>query len=217
MIDNNSSILIRQYESKDRGALRKISCDTAFLGNPVEILFDDREIVADTLTLYFTDYEPESCFVAQEKDKVIGYIIGTINVRKMNVIFTKEIFPGLFMKAMRGGVFFKKNSFWFFLRVVMSFLKGEFINPDFSRKYPAILHINIDEDYRGRKIGRQMVERYLGYLKEKGVQGVHVGTFLASNFFIKLGFKTLFKGKRSYLRYYLNKEVPYYILGKTLG
>ena len=52
-------VSIRPYTLKDRPGLRKISYDTSFLGKADE-LFDEPELLADALTLYFTDSEPQS-------------------------------------------------------------------------------------------------------------------------------------------------------------
>ena len=53
------------------------------------------------------------------------------------------------------------------------------------------------------------------FLKEKGVRGLHFGTFSeeAKNFFLKSGFTVLFQGKRTYLESYLGKELNFYVFG----
>ncbi len=213
-----SDIVIRQFTKNDREDIRRINCDTAFLEADRKLFFDDDEILADVLTLYYTDYEPQSCFVAIEEDKVIGYIIGAKDVRRMRITFNKRILPQTIGKALRKGFFLRANNLKFFLHVAVSFFKGEFFAPDFSRKYPATLHINIDKNFRGRKIGEKLIEHYLNYLKKQGVQGIHFGTMSegAKKFFIKLGFSILFEGKHSYLSYITKQNSPYYILGKTL-
>ncbi len=213
-----SDIVIRQFTKNDRADVRRISCDTAFLGMDNKLFFDNDEILADVLTLYYTDYEPQSCFVAVEEDKVIGYIIGTKDVRRMHITFNKRILPQTIGKALRKGFFKRANNLKFFLHVAVSFLRGEFFAPDFSRKYPATLHINIDKNFRGRKIGEKLIEHYLNYLKEEKVAGIHFGTMSegAKKFFIKLGFSILFEGKHSYLKYITKQHTPYYILGRKL-
>ena len=91
MINNN--IIIRKFNNYDREDVRRISCDTAFSEGSRKNIFDDDEILADLLTLYFTDYEPNSCFVAVKNDQVIGYIIGTTDVKLMQKIFFIRIVP----------------------------------------------------------------------------------------------------------------------------
>jgi len=214
----NNNIFIRKFNNCDREDIRRISCDTAFLEEPRKVFFDDDERLADALTLYFTDYEPDSCFVAVKNDKIIGYIIGTTDVKLMQKIFFIRIIPLLIIKALNKRIIFKRNTLNFLIHILLSLLKGEFIRPDFSKKYPATLHINIDKAFRRQNIGKQLIEYYLKFLKEKNVSGVHFGVISesAKEFFIKLGFNILFRSKLSYLRYYLGKFIPYYILGNLL-
>jgi len=216
---DDNPIVIRQFSSADRQAVRMISCETAFLGEPWEQFFEDGEVLADALTMYYTDYEPDSCFVAVSEGRVIGYIVGTVDIDKMNRIFRAELIPRLIAKALRRGVFLKGKTQKFIIHIMFSFLKGEFLAPDFSKRYPATLHVNIDKAFRRRAIGRQLVEYYLEFLRRKKLRGIHFGTMSesAKGFFTSLGFAILFVGKRSYLRYYLDKNAPYYILGKVLN
>ena len=60
-------VTIRPYRPEDRDRLRKIALDTADLGfRPDEnIPFPDE--IADILTRYYTDYEPESAWVADSR------------------------------------------------------------------------------------------------------------------------------------------------------
>ena len=72
----SEEIKIRKFKASDRAALREINYNTALLGDPAEKFFDDREIFTDALTRYFTDYEPQSCFVAESGKEIAGYLIG---------------------------------------------------------------------------------------------------------------------------------------------
>lgn len=209
---------IRNYQKEDRLSVRRISCETAFLESPRQDIFSDDELLADALTLYFTDYEPQSCFVAVSQDRVVGYVIGTLDSKLMNKAFNIRILPGLIIKAIKRGVFFKKNNLKFLLYVIKSMFKKEFFAPDYSKDFPAMLHVNLDTDARGQGIGRLLIRRYLDYLKANNVKGVHFGTISdrASSFFKDMGFKELFKSKRSYLGPYIVREVSFYIFGMKL-
>ena len=211
-------VIIRKFTAQDRNALRRISCQTAFLGKPYHHFFEDKELLADLLTMYFTDYEPGSCFVATDQDKVIGYLIGSKDSALMRGIFYRKILLRLLIRAAADGIIFKRNTWRFLVNYVISFFRGEFFMPDFSKKYPAVLHINIDEGYRGLKIGIGLIEKYLGFLRENKISGVHFGTISdgAAVFFGKAAFKVLYKSRRSYLKYYLGKDAQFYIFGRTL-
>jgi GNAT superfamily N-acetyltransferase len=210
---------IRKYREKDRKAIRDISVKTSFLGNPIEFFINDYELIADVLTLYYTDYEPESCFVAESSGEVIGYLTGAANVRLKNNIFRYRVMPAIIKRALSGKVFMNRNTLKYIFSTFISFLKGEFSTPDFSEEYPATLHVNVGKDYRGIGIGRRLILEYLDCLEEFGVSGLHFRTKSkrAKIFFHKLGFNILYKGTFSYMRYYMGKDIPYYIFGKKLG
>ncbi len=210
--------IIRKFEINDRAGVRHISCETSFLEYPRNMIFDDDEVLADALTLYFTDYEPESCFVVVQEGKVVGYIIGSKNVMEMERINNSKIIIPLFIKAVRRGVFFRWDNLKFFFYILKSALKGEFFMPNFVEEFPATLHINLQKEFRGKGIGEKLIKTYLDFLKEEGVGGLHFGTFSegAKNFFLKMGFTVLFNRKRTYLKPYLGKEINFYIFGKRL-
>lgn len=90
---SSEEVIIRQYQKDDRDFVRKISWDTSFMGNPAYPIFEDKEILTDFLTAYFTDHEPESCFVAESGKKVIGYLIGAKYVPVLERIFKSKILP----------------------------------------------------------------------------------------------------------------------------
>jgi len=212
-------IVIRKFELKDRSQVRRISCETSFPDGDRGLFIDDDEIIADALTLYYTDYEPESCFVAVHEDKVVGYIIGTKDVSRMEKVFSKCILTQFIKKAFDRHLFIKVKTWRLFFYITMSALRGEFYAPRFSAKYPAMLHINIDKAHRGRQLGKRLIEHYVNFFKEQGVRGVHFGTISngAKEFFLKMGFQLLYESKRSYLKYRTGKIVPFYIFGKDLG
>ena len=49
-----SGIHIRQFQGSDREAVRQLCCDTGFLGEPIDPVFEDRELFANYLTRYYT-------------------------------------------------------------------------------------------------------------------------------------------------------------------
>ena len=115
LLKNDPAFVIRKYDSRDRSAVRRICCETALAGEPSAIFFDDDEVFADALTIYFTDHEPESCFVAEHDNNVIGYLIGAKDARRMDKIFANKSAMPLLIKALRRGVFFRKNNVKFFM------------------------------------------------------------------------------------------------------
>jgi len=209
---------IRKFNPVDRKSVRQISHDTALMGEPATLFFLGPEVISDALSLYFTDYEPGSCFVAEVNGQVVGYLMGATKKITAERIFNKKIALPLFFKALKSGIFLKLKNLFFIFSCLLDLLKNGIKTPNFSKKYPATLHINIREGFRGENIGVQLIEAYFCYLKMKGVAGVHLATMSdkAANFFFLQGFKLLYKGKRSYFEHTLHKEVPLYIFGKLL-
>lgn len=182
------------------------------------LFFADREILADFLTKYFTDYEPESCFVVEVNRRVIGYLIGAKNSDFLHDVFLNRIIPKLLVKAIISGFILKNKNMVFILHCLASFIKGEFRGPDFSGHYPAVLHINLKEGFRNLGIGSRLIWACLDYLTKEKISGVHLATISdkASRFFNQQGFELLYKGRRSYFNYILHRDVPIYILGRRL-
>lgn len=209
---------IRQFTSADKGDVRRIACETSFLEYDRRLFLEDDEILADILTLYFTDYEPGSSFVAEGDGRVIGYLIGARDIGVMNGIFLTKVLPSIFFKALRRGTPARPNARCLLGRMLVSFLKGEFSLLDFSKDYPATFHINIDRDFRGQGLGRAMAARYCDFLADKGVRGVHVYTMSekAVGFFCAVGFTPLFEIRRTHLQHRLKEPVRFHVLGRRL-
>jgi len=215
---NMDDIIIRKYRKEDRSFVRDIAWDTAFLGKPADIFFSNKEILTDFLTLYFTDYEPGSCFVAEYNGKIIGYLIGAKNTNLLNKVFQLKILSRLLIQVISSGILFKKNNPVLFFYLITGYLRQEFKMPDFNKEYPATLHINLDKNWRSLHVGSGLIDAYLDYLAKEKIPGVYLATMSdeASSFFKKQGFVLLHKGRRSYFRHLLHKDIPIYIYGKKI-
>ncbi len=214
-----NQIIIRKFKNQDRNFIRKIACDTAFMGEPCEIFFKGRDFLADLLTAYFTDYEPESCFIAEIDGKVAGYLTGTKNIKEFNKVFAFKLLPKLIFYFFFKGIILSKKNMLFFFNLFRSMVRGELKSPDINKEYPAMLHINIEEHYRKMNIGTRLIENYLNYLQSENIMGVHlnVKSMHASIFFEKMGFKKICEVKRTYFFYLLNKPFIYYYYAKNIA
>ena len=212
-------IIIRKYKPQDRQFVRDIAWDTAFMGKPASVFFSDKEIFSDFLTVSFTDYEPESCFVAEVSGNVVGYLIGARNESRLKTVSMFKITPVLFFKALVKGVLLKEKDARYLRSCFISFLKGEFSDPDFSIEYPAILHINILEGFRKSGIGSRLVSAFIDYVAMFKTKGVHLSTMseTAGDFFRANGFNLMRSAARSYFSHILNKDITVYTYGKKLA
>jgi len=209
--------IIRKYQPQDRISVRDIAWNTALMGKSALAFFEDKEVFSDILTLYFTDYEPESCFVAESEDQVVGYLLGSKNV---NLMGKKTLGLGVrvLLKIILRGTLFNKKNMQFAFRLIVSIFKGEFNDPRLAKDYPATLHINLREGWRDAGLGSKLISSYLEYLSRLGVKGVYLATMSdqASVFFSKQGFGLMHQAKRSYFRHILGKDINVYIYGKKL-
>lgn len=212
-----TEVKIRSYRTEDREAVREISLQSSIFGEFRNAVFDD-EILANILTVYFTDYEPTSCFVAEKEGRVIGYVLGSEDTRKMRGVLKGRIVPGAVKDIFHKGHFFQKKHLMLIKNMVYSYLKGEFNVPDFTREYPATLHVNIASQSRGQNVGSLLVNHFLEILRSERVSGIHFGVLSerAKKFFLKQDFEVLFAGKYTFLHYLTGETLPHYIMGKKL-
>ena len=216
-LNNKLLIHVRSFKAGDRRMVRKLCADTAFMGEPVERFFSDRELFADWATAYYTDYEPESIFLAEYDKTVIGYIMGCKDEKRYNTFFSKEIFPRLWVRSI-GALWGKPRHREFLFCLGKSFLRGEFNRPDFAREYPAHLHINVDMHFREQGIGSRLIHRFLEHLISSYVRAVRLATISkrAYSFFEKSGFGMLYEKQVTYFSHILKDDLYLRIYGKTL-
>ena len=190
-----SEIIIRPYQQRDRESVRRISGDTANLGKPVETFFRDREVMVDLLMDYYIDYEPESCWVAEQEGKVVGYLCGCLHSFRYFFVTAFYILPKTFGRALWRGVFCQPETWRLLKAAATTFLKGGHSKDIPLDQYPVHLHINLQTEFRNQHIGPRLMEYFLKQVKAAGFKGVHAVTREenkgACHFFEKMGFVVL--------------------------
>ena len=96
---------IRPFDPRDRAAVRALACDTADRGEPIGRLFPDRELLADLLTCYYTDEEPDALWVAEDDREVVGYLTGCLRTTRYARLMAQRIVPGSLARALWRGTF----------------------------------------------------------------------------------------------------------------
>ncbi|GFP21014.1 hypothetical protein HKBW3S06_00240 [Candidatus Hakubella thermalkaliphila] len=212
-------ILIRPFESGDRDAVRRIFADTAYFGDPLETYFDDREMLCDYYVTYYTDYESQSCFVAEADGEVVGYIMGCLKTERQRRILRSKIVPAVLRGLLAGKYQVGRKTWCFLLRYLRSVLRGEFPHVD-EERYPAHLHINVTARFRGMGAGKGLMSRYLTWLRENSIPGVHVETTtrnaVAVDFFKQFGFQLLEARTITFWHGFVEGEVKLLLFGKRL-
>src|SRR5262249_52208823 len=189
--DDHQPFLIRGYRVSDREAVRKLCCDTGFLGEPIDPVYQDRELFSDFLTTYYTDHEPESCFLLEVDGQISGYLLGS---RKplQNQLYALYQNVWLFFRALTRYFRYNQRSRRFIRWILMY---GWREVPAQPRRVPHF-HINLLPEARKVSTTRSLMSAYLSYLYRSGEKRVcgQIITFESrrgEKMFERYGFKVL--------------------------
>ena len=183
--------VIRGYRASDREAVRRLCCQTGFLGEPIDPVYEDRELFADFLTTYYTDHEPESSFVIEIDGELRGYLLGCRKpLRNQLYSFQQNLVLG-FRALLRYGRYNERSRL--FVRWVLSHGWREV--PAAPRRTPHF-HINLLPDARKMSTTRALFSAYFAYLYRNGERHVYgqIVTFESrrgEKMFERYGFKVL--------------------------
>ena len=184
---------IRLYDPRDRRAVRAISCETADRGTTIDPLLSDRELVADLLTSYYTDLSPATVWVVECGQGIVGYLTGCLDTRRYERVMSLRVVPRAALAAARRGTLGSLQAWKFLGAGVQTWLRGGFRPRTCLSRFPAHLHVDIRQGFRGVDLGRQLVERFLEQARTSGVPGVHArvrsDNTAACRFFEALGFE----------------------------
>ena len=186
-------MIVRPYEPRDRAAVREICCDTADSGQPMERFFPDREVFADLITRFYTDFAPETSWVAETEGQVVGYLNGCLDSRRFVRAMAWRIVPATFFKALIRGTLYHRQTRAFVRVNLRDWLRSR-QHVDL-RDYPGHVHINLRAAARGHGVGERLMEEFVRQAKAAGVSGIHANVSEANpgsgRFFEKCGFVPL--------------------------
>lgn len=209
-----SNVIIRGYKASDRQAVRGICGDTADKGGPVENFFTERDCIVDVLCAYYTDYEPQSLFVAEHDSHVIGYVMSCMDNRRYGLAMAFIIIPKALLKAFVRGVLFEAQ-FWCLLGGMMQNWPRLFAWRKKSfHSHTGHIHLGISKEYRARYLGVKLLDEILTHAKKQHIEtlcaSVHDGNVSAVRFFEKQQFTMM--EKNPMVMYYAGKLVKYHSL-----
>ncbi len=186
-----SSYLVRPYRESDRSTVRWLCCQTGFLGQPIDPVFEDRELFADFLTNYYLNHEPKSAFVLEMDGEVRGYLLGCRHpLRNQMYNFFQNIrqFFGILTRYHRYNAESRRFVHWI--------LTNAWKEVPAAPKRTAHFHVNLLPDARGLQRSAGLIDRYLAYLRERGEKRVYgqmvsVGSRRGEKMFKRYGFTVL--------------------------
>lgn len=205
----SADLEIRPYEPRDREGVRSLCCDTGFLGQPIDPVFEDRELFADYLTEYYTDIEPESSFVVIHEGRVKGYLLGSRRPKRQQVHgFFQNL--RLFAKGMKRYAGYRRESRDF----IGWILRNSWREVPAAPRKTAHFHFNLLPEVQSVAGTRALLGAYFDYLRSKGEKSVYgqVVTFegrRGARLFERYGFQVL--EKREITKYRRLHPEPVYL------
>lgn len=175
-------ITVKPYNEKYREDVKLICMNTG----PESVFTDEKmkDYILTTYCYYYIEKEPENVFlIVDENDVAQGYIFGASNFDA----YLKAFKPYLQNIRKTGAL----N--WF---SAIAEITGHMI---YKKKYPAHLHINLNEDFRRNGNGSLLMKTQLENMSSKGIRGIMLITgsenLPAVNFYRKNGFKSILSTK----------------------
>jgi hypothetical protein len=203
-----ADIVIRPYEGADRCVVRRICADTGFLGQPIDPVFEDRELFADYLTDYYLRVEPKAAFVCEIAGEVRGYLLGCSHPLLnqtyrafTNLSVAARAFYRCFARPYGG------ESREFLRWVALNAWREIPAAPRFTPHF----HINLLEDARSLKHTRLLIQTFLELLHSHGHKQVYgqMVTYEArrtGSLFARYGFHVMDRVELTkYKRYYAGR------------
>jgi ribosomal protein S18 acetylase RimI-like enzyme len=169
----DNPVVIRRYRPEDRLQVREIATATAGGEKSMENYFHDRQAIADLLMRYYTDYEPGSLWVAGYDSIVVGYLTGCLETKRYTRILHRKVLPKALAGTVARGALWRLETWHLLAGLVGTGLAGGWPKVDL-KTYPAHLHINLRQGFRGRGIGTQLMDSFKRQVVQAGGTGIHL-------------------------------------------
>jgi hypothetical protein len=209
----------RFFRKEDREAVRRICADTGFLGSPIDPVFQDRELFADYLTRYYTDFEPESTLVCERQGQVLGYLTGCRRPLR-RFLFHCLYNPVLFFRAL------VRCWAWPYNAATRRYLRWVLCQGwrevPYAPKGVPHFHINLLPLARNVASTRMLIDTFLEYLSRCGDRAVYGqvvtwGDRRSEKLFLRYGFRVLDRRELTKYRSYVKEPVFLCTVWKNLS
>lgn len=168
-------LTFRQYRDSDRQMIRRICCETGFLGHPIDPIFRDRELFADLYTNPYLDHEPELTLVVEKDGRVAGYLMGSVSQYfSRHLMFNGFQTSFKMLQRLISGRYSIHPRSEQFVRWIFS--KGFKEQPKHP-KYAGHLHMNLERPLRRGTVALHMLKIYEDMLKAIAVNHYYIKFF----------------------------------------
>jgi len=170
-----TDVTVREFEERDREAVREICRLTGLKGDPTWRFFEDAEILTAIYADYYLDHEPELCLVAEKDGKVVGYQLFCLDTKRKNRIMMTRVYPRLALRVARKlltGQYRRRHTYETFWWILTRSWREGFSKP--VDDFPMHGHINIHPDHRSGGIGRVINEVSRKQREAQNLPGDHI-------------------------------------------
>ncbi len=172
---------------------------TGYMGEDAEGRFGDKYLFGLLFSLYYVWYEWWNCFVADDRGRVVGYILGTLDTKRQRRWFICKIGWRILARLCLVSWWRYPNVLKILVHLISQIGRTDSVGvveeDRISEEYPAHLHIDILEKYQRKGIGSRLMKRFEEHVKKHGVNGIHLETsernYKAVPFYKKHGYKIL--------------------------
>ena len=202
---------IRKYQPSDKNQIKFIHFETGFLGKSMSQFLSNNKLWGKKINYYFEN-EPESIFVLENKNKIIGYLLGCLDDNKNNeitnfLLLNFEIFFKLIFLPKKDKIYWKNQ-----LKVLTKIILRK--SEEYKFKTPknaGHFHINLLPEARGKKLGTKLLKEFEKYAEKNSVKLLHADGYQTklnpnNNFWLKNNFKMYSKIKTSIWKKQLPEE-----------
>jgi hypothetical protein len=155
---------VRPYTPNDRAAVRRICCETGFLGQPIDPVFEDRELFADFFTDYYLRCEPDAAFVVTIDDAVVGFLLGC------RFVFRHQLFSIAQGPLLAGKVLLRYRRYKpASRRYVRWILRNAWREVPPAPRRIGHFHVNFLSQVRSIAAFREILETFLRFLTSQNV------------------------------------------------
>ena len=213
-------VRLRQYRDCDREEIRRICCDTGFLGNPIDPLYQDRELFADLFTNAYLEYEPEWTLVAEKEGRVAGYLTGSVSPHFNRNLFVSgfQMSCKMFNRFITGKYRHHPRSEQF----VRWLLTRGLIEQPGHPEDAAHLHLNLEKPLRWGSVARRLLSTFENMILATGIDHYYAKFFSCpqrnpERLYVHLGFQVYDRSETTFFRPEISDRVFIVCVHKRLN
>ncbi len=180
---------IRQFRPGDEPFLTQICLKTADAGKDGTGILPDDDLWAHIFALPYAEKHPDLAFVVvNDKDRPVGYILGTDDTDAFENWFATVYWPRLKERFPQPAESDDSRE-----AGLLKYAYGRRPGAEpYSTEHPAHLHIDLLPEAQGAGWGRQLIDTFTDVLRERDIRSLHLGVDAnntgAIAFYKRLGF-----------------------------